>query len=556
MQIPVSESTNNTSRFLLLKILIGLCVLLNLSGLFITILGPDGTLYATIAKTMVQRNNYIELFARGADWLDKPHLPFWITALFFKLFGFTTWAYKLPGILFLFMGARYTYLFAKELYTEQIALWSVIILLTAQHIIISNNDVRAEGYLTGFIIASVYYFYKVISAKKNAALFWGSFFAALAIMTKGMFALIPIGGAIAGGLITQKRWKELFNLRWLIATLLILLFILPELYSLYYQFDLHPEKIVFGQQNVSGIKFFFWDSQFGRFFNTGPIKGSGDSFFFLHTTLWAFLPWSIILYFALGNQIKNLLKRNTTSYEWFTFSGGIITFLLFSLSRFQLPHYLNIVFPFFAIITARYIFSVKENFKKYIGAIQNILLIILSLLPLLLYIIYSPGINWLFIVLIVLISLSALLFPKILAGNLKERLITKTVLVVLVVNLFLNIYFYPSLLTYQSGSQAAFFANKHYKDLPVVQINYYYSPLEFYTNQPVYTSDSSLRSVPSKPYLIYVAPADLPSLQLNGAHYIPIQKFADFRISRMNFKFINYKTRQNILSDFQLLLIK
>ena len=173
----------------------------------------------------------------------------------------------------------------------------------------------------------------------------------------------------------------------------------------------------------------------------------------------------------------------------------------------------------------------------------------------LLYIIYSPVINWLFITLIILILLSVLLLPAILFSNLKERLIIKTCLAAIVVNLFLNIYFYPSLLTYQSGSQAAYFANKKYKDLPVVEINDYYSQLEFYVKQPVYTSDSSLKNMPAKPYLIYIASSDLPLLQLNDLHYVTVQKFEDFRISRLNFRFINKATRQTTLSGFQLLLI-
>src|SRR5688572_29722241 len=110
-----------------LYLFIGVAAVINLSGLFVPIMGPDATLYATISKTMVQRNNYVELFAFGKDWLDKPHFPFWITALSFNLFGFTTWAYKLPAILFLFGGAYYTYLFAKSLYNQQVALWAVLI---------------------------------------------------------------------------------------------------------------------------------------------------------------------------------------------------------------------------------------------------------------------------------------------------------------------------------------------------------------------------------------------------------------------------------------------
>ncbi|MBL0132484.1 MAG: glycosyltransferase family 39 protein [Chitinophagaceae bacterium] len=137
---------------------ISLAVLVNFSGLFVSLMDPDAGVYAAVTKHMVQRNNYLELYFQGTDWLDKPHLPFWITAVFFKVFGIYTWSYKLPGILFMMLGAYYTYLFAKQNYTKTIALWAVFILLTAEHIIISNSDVRAEPFLTGFIIASIYHF--------------------------------------------------------------------------------------------------------------------------------------------------------------------------------------------------------------------------------------------------------------------------------------------------------------------------------------------------------------------------------------------------------------
>src|SRR5664279_5691325 len=83
-----------------LLFLISLSVLVNFSGLFIPLMDPDAGVYASISKNMVLRNNYLELYFQGKDWLDKPHFPFWITALFFKVFGIHTWSYKLPGILF------------------------------------------------------------------------------------------------------------------------------------------------------------------------------------------------------------------------------------------------------------------------------------------------------------------------------------------------------------------------------------------------------------------------------------------------------------------------
>jgi len=205
------EQTIPAKQLKWLYFFIALAVAVNFSGLFVTIMGPDAALYATISKTMALHHDYVNLMVNGHDWLDKPHFPFWITAMSFNLFGITTWAYKLPGILFLLMGAVYTYYFAKSLYNKQIALWSVLILLTAQHILLSNNDVRAEPYLTGLIIAAVYHFYKANISNNYWHLLAGCIFTACAIMTKGMFAIIPIGGAIVGQFIITQQWKQLIN---------------------------------------------------------------------------------------------------------------------------------------------------------------------------------------------------------------------------------------------------------------------------------------------------------------------------------------------------------
>src|SRR6202012_5771907 len=385
-----------TTNFKWLYIFIALAVIVNFSGLFVTIIGPDGTLYATIAKTMVLKHDYINLYAGGSDWLDKPHFPFWVTALSFNIFGITTWAYKLPGILFMMLGALYTYLFAKRLYNKEIALWSVLILLTAEHIVLSNSDVRAEPYLTGLIIASVYHFYRAYKPSNYWHLLLGCVFAACSIMTKGMFAIIPIGGAIAGHIIITKDWKQLFSWKWLIAIVLTMVLTLPELYCLYRQFDLHPEKVVFGHTGVSGLRWFFWDSQFGRFMNTGPIKGSGDPFFFVHTTLWAFLPWSLLLFAAIFQFIRKGIK-NVQGSEWYCICGSLLTFLVFSASRFQLPYYLNIVYPFFAIITAQYLYQITaERSLRAVRLVQLILMSVMLIIVAALHYFFRPdAFNWL-----------------------------------------------------------------------------------------------------------------------------------------------------------------
>lgn len=536
------------------QLLMMLAILVNLSGLFITILGPDGALYASIAKTMVQRNNYVELSAEGKDWLDKPHFPFWVTALSFKLFGFTTWAYKLPAILFLLMGAGYTYLLAKTFYNKQVGWWATIILLTAEHIIISNNDVRAEPYLTGLIIASVFHFYQAQVKNHYGHLLAGALFAALAMMTKGPFALIPIGGAIAGDLFIKKKWKAVFHWRWLLAALLIAVFILPELYCLYYQFDAHPEKVVFGRTGVSGIRFFFWDSQFGRFMNTGPIKGSGDPTFFLHTTLWAFLPWSVLLYIAIANKI-NKGRKQVQHTEWLTLCGSLLCFLLFSASKFQLPHYINIIFPFFAIITSAYVLSVKKPGPiKFIRITQTVIIFLLPVLAAVIHFLFQPGRSFLLVGLVLgAILATAYLYPLLKKGDSVLYILSRTVLMAVLVNLYINLVFYPALLRYQSGSEAAFVANDRYPDLQVVQVVDYSYALEFYVNKPLLSipklSDTTL--LPDGPLLLYARPEDV-----KGAPVQLVQTFDHFHVSRLTLKLVNHATRQGAVEQYGLYLFR
>jgi 4-amino-4-deoxy-L-arabinose transferase-like glycosyltransferase len=542
-----------------LHLFIGAAVLLNFSGLFVPILGLDGPLYACISKTMVQRHDYVNLFSMGKDWLDKPHFPFWVTALSFNLFGFTTWAYKLPAILFVLMGGVYTYLFCKSLYNKEIALWSVLIFLTAEHVIISNNDVRAEPYLTGLIIASVYHFYKTLDKNSIGHLVLACVFAACAVMTKGIFALIPIFGAFAGQFIITKNWKQLFHPRWLLAFVLVMLFLAPEIYCLYEQFDLHPEKTVFDRHNVSGVKFFFWDSQFGRFFNNGPIKGKGDPFFFFHTLLWAFIPWSILLYIAVVQFFRN---PNQQKREWFCICGALLTFFVFSASKFQLPHYITIVFPFFAIITAQYLIGIKTAKGLYIIRItQSVVLGLLILIILMLQYFYHAANFSFFTVLSLLLTAALLVFISVKeAFGSKYQLLFQSVLVSVFINLYLNLNFYPSLLKYQSGSETAFFVNKNSSpNLPMAQLQQeqYMHALEFYLQRPLLLVDEDgISNAPQKPYLLYASAEAVNRLTAKGWKIRLIKTFDDYLVTRLKGNFLNEKTRKEAIGKVDLVLVE
>ncbi|MCW3462576.1 ArnT family glycosyltransferase [Chitinophaga nivalis] len=540
--IPTTRSGVLTEKQVLLLMTVTV-ILLQFSALFVPILEPDGALYAGIAKTMVLKHDYLNLYADGHDWLDKPHFPFWMAALSFRLFGIHTWSYKLPAILFLLMGAWYTYRFALSLYGEKVACWAVCILLTAEHLVISNNDVRAEPYLTGLIIAAVYYFYR-------QKILPGALFLACAIMTKGMFAIVPVGAAIGGHLLFTRNWKALFHLRWVLALLLTALFIIPELYALYQQFDLHPEKVVFGHTGVSGLRFFFWDSQFGRFMNTGPIKGAGDPFFFFHTLLWAFLPWSILLYTA----IILFVKRWKQQQEYYCICAGLATFALFSLSKFQLPHYLNIIFPFFAILTAKYILSIHtDKGMKFYRTTQYTIIILIAVAGTVIDLLYKPAMHYAWLLPAGALILLYILLHYWLDKTTREAVFYRTVAISILLNLYLNTILYPDMMQYQSGSSAAVYANNVLPETPVslYQANSY--GFDFYLKAPVNRYDSATFTVPA---VLFTTPEAITGLQQQGYTCTIIKTFPHFYVSKLDLPFVRKATRASALVERSLVRVE
>jgi len=538
----------------LYKLLILTLTLVSIPALFGGIMEPDGALYASMSKNIILFKDWFNLYGRGADWLDKPHLTFWITAASFKLFGISSFAYKLPSFLFGLLGAWYLYKLAKNIYDEKTGLISALIFLSALHIITSTFDVRAEIYITTFTLASIYHFYK---AHKYSL--WhvvaGSFFAACAILIKGIFVLIPVfAGFIIYWLLT-KQYKQLLNPRWYISIILILVFITPELYALYTQFDLHPEKIIFERTGVSGLKFFFWDSQFGRFFNNGPIKGKGDISFFLHTTLWAFLPWSILFYAAVVNLFKKKNRENLAPESIIIWASAAVTFLIFSLSKFQLPHYILIIFPQFSIITALFLQKLEEKTLRIFLTIQNVVLIIMLILLLAIWFFF--GFEHTYVVLFLILACGVFTFACI-KGEAIKTLIGRSAMISITLALFLFIFFYPSILKYQSGMQAGNWLKENYPTAKPAVLNYidafsfdFYAPGEvkyFYS----YAGLNKNKAV--KDLVIYVPEAELSKLKREYNAEI-LKTFEYFHITKLTGKFLNAGTRQKVLERFYLVKI-
>ena len=349
----------NLAESKVLKLLILVTVVANAFGMVCPVLiSGDANLYAAVSRHMALHNDWMNLYAEGADWLDKPHFPFWMSAACFKVLGISAASFIFSGFVFHLVGGYYTYKLARQFYGEGTALLAALVYFTTLHLVLSTIDVRAEVFLTGLIMPACYYWLRFDETAKARYLLAGAAFTACAIMTKGIFVLVTIGSGLACRWAYRRQWRQCFRLKWLLALLLCFVFILPELIALYAQFDAHPEKVVFGHQGVSGLRFFFWDSQFGRFFNTGPIRNQhGSPFFYLHTFLWSFLPWTVAFLGAVFSAVRSLPRGEPgdRSAAVFLYGSFLIPFVMFSATKFQFDYYLDILLPFAGIISAKYL---------------------------------------------------------------------------------------------------------------------------------------------------------------------------------------------------------
>ncbi|TAI49375.1 ArnT family glycosyltransferase [Flagellimonas allohymeniacidonis] len=539
--------------------LITLVIIVYIAGMFVTLFENDSAQFAVMAMRMVQENDFFTLIKGTEEYLDKPHMHYWLAALSFKFFGIHDWAYRIPAILATLLGAYSCYGLGRLLYNNDIGRFSALIFMTAQTIVLSNIDVRTDAVLTGFTIFSIWQLVRYVETGKLVAILLGAFGAGMAFCTKGQIALVVIGISVLCHLAYTRKWKSLLNWKVFLALLVFAITIAPMLYAYYLQFDLHPEKVIRGKANRSGIFFIFWEQSFERLSGQGVGKNSSDYFFFFHTFLWVFLPWTVLALIAYWRRVKTFIKlrfQYKPQYEFLTLGGITILFFVISFAQFKLPHYMNILIPLYSILAASYLHSLyrysKHTIIKVLLGIQYFVLSVVFIFVLLVcfHVFKFEKIHSYFI----LISLLAVITYFCLKREAYYmRIITLSVYSSLLLNGVMNTHFYPSLLKYQAGSTMAQII--HEENIPVDEIykvskNFSWA-LDFYNKKPV--SILGPEELYEKHNIwIYANDDELERLANLGYHWHDQHTVDQFRITRLQARFLNPHTRQKILNKMHL----
>ena len=545
------------SRNFFIYSLLAACLVCIIGMLGIPLIDIDAAQYASMSREMASTGNYLQLYDLGKDYLDKPPLLFWLSSISLQLFGVHDWAYRLPSILCLGLALWSVYRFTLIYYNELTAQLSVLVLASSQAFFLMAHDVRCDTMLMGFVMFSIWQlaaWYQSNAWKHFVMAFIGI---GLGMLTKGPIAIVVPGVSFAIHFLLQRNWKQLFRWEYILGVLIVGVLLVPMSIGLYTQFDLHPGKIIHGVPIKSGLRFYYWTQSFGRYTGENVFNEMNHFTFLLENMLWSFLPWIFIFLITLVLSIKDLIKGKfkLQSHEEFIAVGGfILTYCMLARSQAQLPHYIFVVLPLAAIVTAKGLYQIY--FLEHFSKLQKVFLYFHGFIFSILWVAVLAIVYFVFsdmpLYVKVLAVLAALYFwyLLLLKKTKTPKFIELALYTILGVNFILNTSFYPRLLKYELGVSAAAFINQNKlpkKDVYLYEIDESRA-LHFYGNHSFERIFDSSLLTPGQ--ILITKASSFTKLQQQFPGSTILHKNAYFGVSMLTLPFLNPETRDKEVTPY------
>lgn len=315
--------------------------------------GPDEPRYVQIARELLERTNWLILTILGKSYDQKPPLPYWMMGGMLKLNGgvVTTWAVRLPSVLFGTMTVLITYLVGRRLgrRTGWLAAW---VLLTAPLFMMEVPTARLDILFTGWIALAMGawlgggYTEKPLPVWRTI-LFWVGVTGAFFIKGPVVWLIVLMPAVLES--IWTRRWRPLGRLRpqWGVPVMVALI----------------AGWIVAQGMLVS------WDFVLAQFktatverVNSPTMHPHGPHYYFVSIFGDGFMPWSPMLVLALVALWRG---RRQPAADWPRVRPIMIwalwAFLFFSIVPTKREQYLLPIYPALAILTAWYLTRVEEG---------------------------------------------------------------------------------------------------------------------------------------------------------------------------------------------------
>jgi len=552
------NSAQSESENRILTGLIAICILTWLVGWQIPLMEIDAVQYANISREMLLHKNFLQLYDQGKDYLDKPPMLFWLSSASMWIFGIHDWAYRLPSFLFSILAVYSTYRFTCLYYSRRVALLGALVLSSSQALFLINHDVRTDTILMGWVIFSIWQMATWLKNRKWIHLVLAAAAIAGGMMTKGPIALMVPVFAFSVHFLMSRSFSMFFRWEYLLMALIIGILLIPMSIGLYNQYDLHPEKVMYGQKGISGIRFYYWTQSFGRITGESTWHENDHFLFLFENLLWGFLPWTIFFVFGLVSDVRQWIVKKfiiSPGEEAISLGGFLVTYCALASSKAQLPHYIYVVLPLASVFTGKFlndmIFGgIMRRWLKPVTVLHYIIFCLLVILMFILLVFPFPPNSPVLLFSAVLMA-GAFLMMLVKRWIKLPRLILTSVLTIVLINIWLDTGFYPKLLEYQGTIPVSRFIRENRLDKDRVFV-YWHEParsLDFYSNYSFKETEQP-ESLRSGDFLV----TEKKGMEkIDPTHFRIIDSVMAFHVSTLSLPVLNPSTRRKSSDTYYIL---
>lgn len=530
-------------------ILLFFAVLTAIAGLSIPVMDVDAAQYASISNEITETGSILKIYNGGRNYLDKPPLLFWLSALCMKILGSSTWVYKLPSLIFALLAAKAVYALGKQLYNAEAGIIASLMWLGCQGFFLMSQDVRTDLLLTSNIVLAVWQFYNWQISGKLSSILWAGFFTGCAMLAKGPLGLILPGVIIGISILSRGDLRKIFSLKTWLWIPICALCLLPMCIGLWQQ------------HGSEGLYFFFWKQSFGRITGENEWKNGAGPFYLTQNLLWAVLPWTVLLVCSVLNALKKLLSIPLkTNSDLVPLVGILFPLLALSSSSYQLPHYIFVALPFAAILMAGWLQKIflQNNPGKWVQYLkfwmifQSVLAIVAAIL--LEFFIFSSD-RWEFRVFWIGLILGCIYLFR--GSGITKQLFYFPAAVWILVNMYLNFSLYPALMRFQPSIRIGEWFQQNQVS-PEKLFAYQYGAshsLDFYTGKTNFVLYQPGDLDQFAPDYLVSNPEGFRELLVAGKNVRILRVYPDYPVQFLSLPFLNPATRSAQIKKFLLIQV-
>src|SRR5438874_3889871 len=299
--------------------------------------------HAEAAREMLANNDWVTLHVDGIRYLEKPLLPYWLVASCYRVFGVSEWATRLPTAITILLLMILAADWARRAFGARASVYAALFVVTTIGYYLFSRILIPEALLALTISGALYFALLALDRGKASRLWYASYAClALAVLAKGLVAIIFVVGTLLAYLLVTGEWRRWREFRLVSGTLLFLLIAAPW-------------HILAGVRNPGFFWFYFVNEHLLRFLGKRYPKDYNKlpalAYWTLHL-VWLF-PWSLFL----GRVVENLRERakHRVPSEWtfadrtrmicLIWSGLILVFFAISTNQeyYTFPAYLPLL---------------------------------------------------------------------------------------------------------------------------------------------------------------------------------------------------------------------